>query len=885
MKVWFKRVLIGIVVLVIVAVVGIAIFLLTFDPNAYKSKLERIVYTRYHRTLAIKGPLELSLFPRIGLSVRDVSLSDSNSDDTFASIDSARFAVAIWPLISNRLVVDHVAVTGFKAWIKRDKKGRFNFRNLIDNRPMSMIAPRTSPALGTMRARPIALGGHAVASPVSLPAVLSDRHVAHTDFQIDIAGLDLQGGEIHYYDARSGVSARIQDLNLNTGRVTFAQPFDVSFKGKLVGSYPVAKSDIQGQAVVEFNPQAKTYSAQKLNVQLTGLLGPLEAKSATLQGNLAYSAFSRLLNVSNLDLAVQGVVRETKQGMPSIKNLNASLVIPQLKIDRSQSEFQVQKLALRAKGDLPDKSFDVAFDAPSMAISPDSAKGDPISGTIKLTGDDVLGVSLSLSGIGGNARDLSFKELKIESGLKQGGRLVQANLSSPGSWNFPKEQGGLSAMKGDVKIEDAALPGGSFGFPMIGSLQVDLYESQIVSEINAVLNGSKLDFKFKATQLDNPKVTFGLSADTLDLNKLFPPVTGKPAAKPAKPQKPAEKSTASSTSKKPGPAAKPQPAAPQAPAPIDLKFLDSADVTGTVKIGELKVREFDASKVSLAVRAAKGRLDVSKIAADLYGGKLAGKLSATSANQLGAQVSLRKVSVQPLLLALGQDDRLSGQGSADVNLTAAGTTPDALVAGLDGTVKAQVRDGAIKGINIGQTLREVSQAVKNVITGRSSSMSTKFDQGRQTGFSAMDATVVFAQGQGTVKSLSIQAPFLRITEGSPASIDLVNKSMDVEIKARVVGSAKGQDGLEDLKGITVPVRISGPFSAPGYEVQWKDIGSRSIKQAVQHGLLDLLSVKPQAEPAPASQPAAAEPAKPKPKSAASSAVKSIGNALKGLLGQ
>ncbi|MGB6105006.1 MAG: AsmA family protein, partial [Pusillimonas sp.] len=126
MKVWLKRVLISLVVVVIVALVGIAIFLLTFDPNAYKNKLEEIVYNRYQRSLAIKGDLELSLFPRIGLSVQDVSLSNRNSTDTFASIDSARFAVAIWPLMFNRLVVDHVAVTGFKAWVTRDDKGQFN---------------------------------------------------------------------------------------------------------------------------------------------------------------------------------------------------------------------------------------------------------------------------------------------------------------------------------------------------------------------------------------------------------------------------------------------------------------------------------------------------------------------------------------------------------------------------------------------------------------------------------------------------------------------------------------------------------------------------------------------------------------------------------------
>ena len=44
MKVWFKRGLFSLVVVFIVALVGAAIFLLTFDPNAYKNKIEEIVY-------------------------------------------------------------------------------------------------------------------------------------------------------------------------------------------------------------------------------------------------------------------------------------------------------------------------------------------------------------------------------------------------------------------------------------------------------------------------------------------------------------------------------------------------------------------------------------------------------------------------------------------------------------------------------------------------------------------------------------------------------------------------------------------------------------------------------------------------------------------------
>ncbi|XOT95280.1 AsmA family protein, partial [Alcaligenes pakistanensis] len=131
MKVWFKRGLFSLVVLAIVTVVGGAIFLLTFNPNSYKQKLADIVQQKYQRTLKIDGDIELSLFPRIGLSVQGLSLSDRNSEDPFASLESARFAVALWPLINNRLVVDHVAVTGFKAWIVRDEHGKLNFDDLL----------------------------------------------------------------------------------------------------------------------------------------------------------------------------------------------------------------------------------------------------------------------------------------------------------------------------------------------------------------------------------------------------------------------------------------------------------------------------------------------------------------------------------------------------------------------------------------------------------------------------------------------------------------------------------------------------------------------------------------------------------------------------------
>lgn len=869
MKVWFKRVLISLVVVVIVALVGIAIFLLTFDPNAYKSKLEEIVYNRYHRSLSINGDIELSLFPRIGLAVRDVSLSNRNSTDTFASLDSARFAVAIWPLMFNRLVVDHVAVTGFKAWITRDENGRFNFSDLIARQGMGRSLP---PAL-VGAALPV-LPSYSLAgadSARAMPVAYQEEQGPGTDFQIDIAGLDLKNGEIHLYDNKSGAVARIVKLDVNTGRMTFDQAFDVALKGKLIGDYPVADANIDGQALVRFNPDQQSYSAQKLNLHVAGKLGELSAKSAVLRGNLAYNAFSQMFSASGLELNVQGEVGGDKP----IKGLETSLVVPQLKVDRSQAELQVEKLTYRAKGSMPDQAFDIAFDAPRLAVSPESAKGEPVSGTVKLTGkESVLGLSLGLSGLGGNASKLTLKELKADGALKEGGRLVQLKMTSPANWDVFAEKGGLSAMKGDVRIEDAALPGGSFEFPFIGSMQTDLIKDELVSEINAVLSGSKLDFRVKATQLNRPKIGFGLTADKLDFNTLFPPPVPQPAPAPA------EKSGEAAA--EPAPKAPPkEPAKPAAqPETLDFAFLDSVDLTGTVAIGELKVQNLQASDFAANLRAAEGKLAITGIKADLYNGRLGGTLTADSKNAIAADIALSNLALEPFLTDLANERRLAGTGSLKVKLNSQGQTTAALEAGLSGTVQAHVRDGAIKGIDIVQTLREVNDVVRNMFSGQLPDVLTQFDMGRQTQFTSLDADVALAQGQGTVKKLDLVAPLLRVTHGTPATVDLVNDQLDLMLNVRLSDSkaADQQDRVfADLKGVTIPIRVSGPFNKLGYQVQWKDISSKVVKDAVRGGLIDLLNTqigKP-AEPAPAPD-ATKKPADP---------VKSIGDAIKGLLGK
>jgi len=815
MKTWFKRILIGLVVLVVVAVVGLAIFLLTFDPNAYKYKLEELVQERYHRTLTIDGEIELSLFPRIGLSVQGVSLSEPNSPDIFASIESTRLAVAVWPLLSNSFVVDHVAISGFKARVVRGKDGQFNFSNLVGGASATTTAP-SNPAEALVGAAQTA--AQAITSG-TLPA-------SRNNMQIDIAGLDLKDGEVQLQDEISGMAVAVTKINANTGRVTFNQPFDVRLTARVEGGNPRVDANLTGQALLTLDPSAKRYAAQKLDLRMDGKLPGAEAKSLAVRGNLAFNGQKSALDVAGLEVVFQGDITDPAARATGVE---ASVAMPKLSIDPHKSQLQIEKLAVRAKGGSADGPFELAVDAPALNISPASATGEALTGRVRVSG---LDASFGLNGISGNAAELDIKEAKVDSTSKNGDRVVKLNFASPLTLNLLQRSGGLAALRGDVNITDPGLPKGSLQIPVIGSLNVDLLKDQATSKINAVLEGGKFDLSADITKLSSsPAVNFALAVDTLDLDKLVPPVVAAPAKPPADGKKDDSKPA--------------QPAAPAAPADdtIDLSALIGPSVNGTLKVGKLVMRGLKADDVAAAVKLDKGKLDISSLTAGLYGGKLAGALSVDAAqgNQLATKMSLAGISIEPLLMDLAKQNVLSGTGSLALDLKTAGANAYAMKSGLGGTVQVRLRDGAVKGINLTQTLRELKAA----FTAESQNETVPADTSKQTEFSEMDADLAFTKGVAAVKRLNVVSPLLRVTQGDPATIDFVKNELDLVARARVVNPAASDEGKEliDLKDVTIPVHVKGPFDKPTYTLLWKDAIGGILKRSLENKLREAVTGK------------------------------------------
>ena len=180
--------LLGLGTLVVVAIAGAVVFAMTFDPNRYKGEIERLAKEKTGRTLSIKGPIRLAFWPSLGAGVSGVTVSERAANQEFVSFDSAHASVKLLPILSGQYIVDSVSLAGLKARIVKQKDGRFNFSDLLDEK---------KPAAAEKKAP----------EPSATPVVF------------DIGSISIERASIAYTDLAAGQEYALEDVKLKTGRI------------------------------------------------------------------------------------------------------------------------------------------------------------------------------------------------------------------------------------------------------------------------------------------------------------------------------------------------------------------------------------------------------------------------------------------------------------------------------------------------------------------------------------------------------------------------------------------------------------------------------------------------------------------------------------------
>ena len=264
--------------------------------------------------------------------------------------------------------------------------------------------------------------------------------------------------------------------------------------------------------------------------------------------------------------------------------------------------------------------------------------------------------------------------------------------------------------------------------------------------------------------------------------------------------------------------------------PVDLSALKGINAKGKLQVGALEVRGLKLADLNAQVQAANGRVVVAPHSAKGYEGTIAGELTVdANKNQVVLKEKLTGVSIGPILRDFAEQDRLEGKGDVTVDVTTAGATVNAMKRALGGTAKVQLRDGAVKGINLAESLRRARAMFGG---GGAAQGETAADKTQKTDFSELSASFAIKNGVAHNEDLEMKSPLLRI--GGAGDIDIGQSRLDYTAKASVVATTKGQGGeeLERLRGLTIPVRVTGSFDDMRYDVNYRAVAGDAAKSKV-----------------------------------------------------
>jgi AsmA protein len=618
--------LLGLGGLLLLVVVGVAVFAMTFDPNRYKGQVERMVKEKTGRTLELKGDIRLAFWPSLGAQVAGVSFSEKNSSETFLALDSAHASVKLMPLLSGQAIVDGIRVSGLKANVVKEKDGTYNFSDLLQ--------AKTDPGKPSQEPeKPAPAEGQAVA--------------------FDIASIHVDRSAVSYLDKASGQRLELSELRLQTGRLA-----------------------------------ERASGELELGASVTGKNPDLDLKVSASGG---------------------------------------------YRVDLPDNAFAVSKLEAALAGMASGRKIDARIASPELVVAKDQAKGE-LTATVK-SGD------------------------------------IQADLKFAG-------------------------------------LQVDLQKQTAGADLTAKLGESNIKAKLGLAKFSPPAYRFDVAIDQLNVDKYFPPAP-ESASAPA----PSESKKAPDTAK--------------SETPIDFSGLKGLDADGQLQIGAFQASGLKLANLKAKVKAANGRLDVTPHSAELYGGSLTGALGVQAqGNRVTLKETLTNVSVGPLLREFAQKDILEGRGNVTLDITAAGASVEQMKKSLAGSAKLALRDGAIKGINLAEKVRQAKAAFSGGDSARGESAA---DNTQKTDFSELTASFAIKGGVAHNQDLDVKSPLFRI--GGAGDVDIGNSRLDYTTKASVVATTKGQGGedLEKLRGLTVPVRLHGPFADLKYDVDYRGAAQDALK--------------------------------------------------------
>lgn len=604
------------------------------------------------------------------------------------------------------------------------------------------------------------------------------------------------------------------NLGINLGKISLSEPDGKTVFAKLeqarvaVAVMPLLAKQVSVKAVEVDGLAANLVKHADGSLNIDDLTGGKKAEGEAKPDAKpeANSGGAPSIDVASIRITRGQVDWRDQQAGKHVSLANLDLSSGNLQM--AEGRLKVEAFKLQAQGKLDDDSFSIGAEIPKLLLAPEGANSEIIKLMAGLEGKGKkLAATVTVKGVAGSAQNLKVEQFALEANVESGETRLAAQLASPVSLDMAGTTVSLAKLAGKLDMNSPQLPMKSLSLPLAGSAEANWGKSSAKGQVATQLDASHINAKVELPAFSPLAVIFDLEIDQLDLDKYLPP---------AQAEKPAAGGAGSGGSA--GLEAK-----------INLAGLKSLNLKGDVRIGQLVAHKLKVSALKIHADAQGGRVNLAPMSANLYEGRLEGAVGVdANSNQFSVRQNLSGIQINPLLKDLAGKDMLEGKGNVSLDVQTRGDTVSALKKALGGSARLALNDGAIKGINIGQKLREAKALLKG---GQDSGAAA--DANQKTDFSELSASFRIAGGVAHNDDLMAKSPLLRLA-GS-GDIDIGNELLNYLLKASVVNTATGQGGreMDNLKGLTVPVRLTGPFAQPAWKLEMGNLVQDAAKAKVE----------------------------------------------------
>jgi len=759
-----------ILLLLILVVAGVAIFVSTFDANEYKERIIETVKNETGRDLVLNGELKTSFYPWLGIELNQAELSNALgfSAEKFLTVDQASIRLQLIPLLKKEVVADRIQLTGVDVWLERDSQGKTNWED---------VQERFAAVESTNQSVP---------------------KNEENDLSGTIAGLVLQNSDIHWSDALTNQDLIVSLKNFSTGELKAGSETSIDSEFSFELNEPI----IQGQVKLSGNTKLSelddfVFTQPSISLDIQGIDTQAENIRVNLDVNdIRYRNEKLTLSQPDIQVNIRNMPSLANQANISIKGTslsyeNAAISLPQARVELDLQGSSLPGETLDASLNTEQLSFvNKTLDLQAFSLngraSGESLPGKTVSGTVN---SPSFSLNLASSKFVLNEFAASVLDLDIK-GSVTGEDIVDEKIALAGEISIAEFSPKALAPKLDIELPEMSAEAWTQA-----SLDANFSvtkNSASLSKMNAFIDGTEWKGKAAISDLKNKKISFDLSAESLDANRLIPP---KQADALQDKQSSAEKDAAINAI-----------VIPQAP-------LQEWDAKGTLKIGKMTIANIVTTDLEAGINLLDGKLRVFPSKAGFFGGSYSGDIRLDVSGdvpRLQTDEKITSIDLGAMGDALWEEQMMTGRTTGRIVLDTRGQTVGAMRANALGDIDLRVNDGVLQGFDL-------NYAVANALAVIRGQVNDAIDT-KQTAFKQLSASATV--DQGLLKNDDFTAVMPRMRLRGNGQLNLSSNEINYFVNADILESKSASSNsntelsLDELVGATIPVKITGTLFEP-----------------------------------------------------------------------